>query len=153
MEIPAWWEDKGMNDFDGAVWFRKTFDLPDNFTGDAFPIALNQIDDYDIVWVNGQKVGEGYGNQNWRNYGVPANILKPKGNTIVVRVFDAGGKGGMYSGAIWGNPILLGNWLYKADNKIDAATFPKPHVVNVSPFTTPAVLYNANIARDSPSCY
>ena len=146
MEIPAWWEDKGLADFDGAVWFRKTFDLPQNFKEEAFRLALNQIDDYDMVWVNGQKVGEGYGNQSWRNYSVPANILKPKDNVIVARVFDAGGKGGMYSNAIWGNPILLGQWLYKADDKIDAATFPKPVVVNASPFSTPAILYNANIA-------
>jgi sialate O-acetylesterase len=146
MDIPAWWEDKGLDDFDGAVWFRKTFDLPPGFKADAFSMALNQIDDYDIVWVNGNKVGEGFGNVNWRNYSVPASILKPKGNTLVVRVFDAGGKGGLYSHAIWGNPVLLGNWLYKADDKIDAATFPKPHVVNVSPFSTPAVLYNGNIA-------
>jgi sialate O-acetylesterase len=146
MEIPSWWEDKGMTDFDGAVWFRKTFDLPADFKGGALPLPLNQIDDYDIVWVNGQKVGEGYGNQNWRNYSVPANILKPKDNVIVVRVFDIGGKGGMYSNAIWGNAILLGEWLYKADDKIDGAVFPKPLVVNVSPFSTPAVLYNGNIA-------
>lgn len=146
MEIPAWWEDKGLADFDGAVWFRKTFDLPQNFKEEAFRLALNQIDDYDMVWVNGKKVGEGYGNQSWRNYSVPANILKPKDNVIVARVFDAGGKGGMYSNAVWGNPILLGKWLYKADDKIDAATFPKPVVVNASPFSTPAILYNANIA-------
>jgi sialate O-acetylesterase len=146
MEIPSWWEDKGLPDFDGAVWFRKTFDLPENFKGDTLPLALNQIDDYDIVWINGEKVGEGYGNQNWRNYKVPAKILKPVGNVIVVRVFDTDGKGGMYSNAIWGNPILLGKWLYRPGYKIDAAKFPKPHVVNVSPFSTPAVLYNANIA-------
>lgn len=146
MEIPGWWEDKGMPDFDGAVWFRKSFDLSENFKGDTFNLALNQIDDYDIVWVNGQKVGESYGNQNWRNYKVPSNILKPKGNIMVVRVFDIGDKGGMYSNAIWGNPILLGQWLYKADYQINPKTFPKPHVVNVSPFSTPAVLYNGNIA-------
>lgn len=146
MEIPSWWEDKGLKDFDGAVWFRKSFDLPDNFKADSFPLALNQIDDYDIVWVNGKKVGESYGNQNWRNYKVPFSILKPRGNIIVIRVFDAGGKGGLYSSAIWGNPILLGQWLYKADDKIDPLTFPKPHVVNVSPFSSPGVLYNGNIA-------
>ncbi|MEO6818498.1 MAG: sialate O-acetylesterase [Ginsengibacter sp.] len=146
MEIPSWWEDKGLPDFDGAVWFRKSFDLPANFKGDNFNLQLNQIDDYDIVWINGEKVGEGFGNQNWRNYSIPAKILKPTNNIIVVRVFDAGGKGGMYTGAIWGNPILLGEWNYKTGNKINAATFPRPHVVNVSPFSTPAVLYNANIA-------
>jgi sialate O-acetylesterase len=150
MEIPAWWEDKGLADFDGAVWFRKTFDLPPNFKGTVFPLHLNQIDDYDIVWVNGTKIGEGFGNINWRNYNIPAGILKPVGNTIVVRIFDAGGKGGMYSSAIWGNPILLGKWLYKPDVKIDATKFPKPHVVNVSPFSTPAILYNGNIAPITP---
>ena len=124
MEIPSWWEDKGLTDFDGAVWFRKSFDFPENFKGDTFHLALNQIDDYDIVWINGQKVGESYGNQNWRNYKVPANILKPTGNIIVVRVFDTGGKGGMYSNAIWGNPILLGKWSYKPDYQIDSKNFP-----------------------------
>jgi sialate O-acetylesterase len=145
-EVPCWWEDHDLADFDGAVWFRKSFDLSKDFKGDHFLLQLNQIDDYDLVWINGVKVGEGFGNQNWRNYQVPANLLKPADNVIVVRVFDVGGKGGMYSGAIWGNPVLLGKWNYKQDLKIDAALFPKPHVVNVSPFSTPAVLYNGNIA-------
>ena len=139
MEIPSWWEDKGLTDFDGAVWFRKSFNFPENFKGDTFHLALNQIDDYDIVWINGQKVGESYGNQNWRNYKVPANILKPTGNIIVVRVFDIGGKGGMYSNAIWGNPILLGEWSYKPDYQIDLKRFPKPHVVNVKIHLNPNI--------------
>ena len=146
MEIPNWWEDKGLEDFDGAVWFRTTFDLPKDFNGQTFSLALHQIDDYDIVWVNGQKVGEGYGNQNWRNYQVAANILKPEGNVVVVRVFDVGGKGGIYTNPIWWNPLLMGEWLYKTDYKIDASKFPKAQVVNVSAFSTPAILYNGNIA-------
>lgn len=146
MEIPGWWEDKGLPGFDGAVWFRRSFDLPKEFSGGSFSLALSQIDDYDIVWVNGTKVGESFGNVNWRNYSVAADILKPQGNVLVVRVFDAGGKGGMYSHPMWGNPILLGSWLYRPDQKIDAAAFPKPHVVNASPFSTPAVLYNGNVA-------
>ena len=146
MEVPNWWEDNGYKDFDGAMWFRKNFDLPENFKGDTFNLQLNQIDDYDITWINGKKIGEGYGNLNWRNYKVPANILKAKDNVIVVRVFDAGGRGGMYSGAIWGNPILLGKWLYKPGYKIDATKFPKPHIVNISPFSSPSILYNGNIA-------
>jgi sialate O-acetylesterase len=146
MEVPNWWEDNGYKDFDGAMWFRKNFDLPENFKADTFNLQLNQIDDYDITWINGKKIGEGYGNLNWRNYKVSANILKAKDNVIVVRVFDVGGKGGMYSGAIWGNPVLLGKWLYRPDYKIDATHFPKPHVVNVSPFSSPSILYNGNIA-------
>src|SRR5690606_22135310 len=72
MNIPAWWQDKGEENFNGAVWFRKTFDLPENHSGD-FTLMLNQIDDYDITWVNGHQVGESYGNQNWRYYQVPKN--------------------------------------------------------------------------------
>jgi sialate O-acetylesterase len=150
MAIPNLWEDAGLPNYDGSVWFRKSFDLPDGFKGDTFNIALNQIDDYDIAWVNGVKIGETFGNRNWRNYFFPANILKPKGNVLVVRVFDAGGKGGMYSNAFWGNPILVGQWKYKPGVQINAATFPKPEVVNGSFFTHPSLLYNGNIAPLQP---
>ncbi len=146
MEVPGWWEDNGMPGFDGVVWFRRQFDLPAGFTGDTLFLPLNQVDDYDITWVNGQKVGEGVGNQTWRRYKVPAGLLKSKNNTLVVRVFDAGGRGGMYTHAIWWEPYLVGSWSCKPDVEIDAARFPHPRVVNISPFSTPAVLYNANIA-------
>ncbi|NCA76849.1 MAG: 9-O-acetylesterase [Alphaproteobacteria bacterium] len=150
IEVPGWWENQGLADFDGVVWFRRQFDLPPTFTGDTLFLPLNQIDDYDITWVNGQKVGEGYGNQTWRRYKVPAGILKPKGNTLVVRVLDAGGRGGMYTHAIWWEPYLVGTWSYRTDCSIDVTKFLKPHVVNMSPFSTPAVLYNANIAPLTP---
>lgn len=148
--IPALWEDAGLENHDGSVWFRREFDLPQGFTGETFNIALNQIDDYDIAWVNGEKIGESFGGRNWRNYFFPARILKPKGNVLVVRIFDIGGKGGMYTNAFWGNPILLGQWKYKPGARINAATFPKPEVANGSFFTHPALLYNGNIAPLQP---
>lgn len=150
MEIPNLWEDAGLSDHDGSVWFRKEFDLPAGFKNDTFNIALNQLDDYDIAWVNGVKIGEGFGSRNWRNYFFPANILKPKGNVLVVRIFDIGGKGGMYSNAFWGNAILNGTWKYKAGMKIDASKFPKPTVPNGSFFTHPGLLYNGSIAPLQP---
>lgn len=145
-EVPGWWEEKGDTDFDGAMWYRKNFDMPFGFKGDTFNLQLNQIDDYDIVWINGRKIGEGFGNLNWRNYKIASTILKPENNVLVVRVFDAGGRGGMYSNAIWGNPVLLGKWKYKPGFEIDASKFPKPLVVNASPFSSPVVLFNGNIA-------
>ncbi|MFM8489029.1 MAG: sugar-binding domain-containing protein, partial [Bacteroidota bacterium] len=150
IQIPALWEDAGMPDYDGSVWFRREFDLPAGFSADDFNVALNQIDDYDIAWVNGVKIGESFGGRNWRNYIFKANILRPKGNVLVVRVFDAGGKGGMYTNAFWGNPILTGTWKYKPGVRIDPATFPKPVVPNGSFFTHPTLLYNANIAPLQP---
>lgn len=146
MILPAKWEDQGLPGFDGAVWFRKEFDLPDNFQADHYVLRLAQIDDHDIAWVNGHRVGETYGNLNWRNYTVPAEILKPKNNVLVIRVFDQGGDGGIRSGSIWWDPSLQGKWLYKPGLKIDPRKFPAPKVANASPFTSPSGLYNGNIA-------
>jgi len=150
MDIPNLWEDAGLPDHDGSVWFRKEFDLPEGFNGDTYNIALNQIDDYDIAWVNGVKIGESFGNRNWRNYFFPVNILKPTGNVLVVRIFDVGGKGGMYSNAFWGNAILNGTWKYKVGVKIDPAKFPRPTVPNGSFFTHPGLLYNGSIVPLQP---
>lgn len=153
MQLPAWWEHAGLENFDGAVWFQKEFDLPEGFKVDSYHLSLTQIDDYDLVWVNGHKVGEGYGNLNWRGYDVPASILKPKGNILVIRVFDTGDLGGMYSGSFWWNQTLVGDWKYRPGLKIDADQFPKPRVVNTNIFASPSILFNANIAPLQPLAF
>lgn len=150
MSLPALWEDNGLPDYDGSVWFRRHFSPPPDFKGDSLRISLNQIDDYDIVWVNGTRIGEGFGNRNWRSYNCPAGLLKPEGNVIAVRVFDAGGKGGMYTNPFWGNPILNGAWKYKPGVRINPAGFPKPTVPNGSLFTHPSLLFNGSIAPLAP---
>lgn len=146
IDIPAFWEDFGYTDHDRSFWFRKTFDLDSTRLGKDFLLNLNQIDDYDITWVNGQKVGETFGNSNFRNYTVPKDVLRAKGNTLTVRVFDIGGKGGIYTNAFWGNPILNGRWKYKKGISINAKKFPEPKVPNGSWFSHPLLLYNAGIA-------
>ena len=142
----TWVEEPDLMHHDGEVWFRTTFDLPENYNQDNFHLGLCQIDDYDIVWVNGAKVGETYGDHNHRGYNVPRKLLKDKGNVLVVRVFDAGGIGGFTTSPFWGNTILWGDWIYKKGSAIDPNKFPNPNVPNATPFSSPAVLYNANIA-------
>ncbi len=144
MNQPSHWENNELKDYDGSVWFRKSYDsFPRNFMGDA-SISLGQVDDYNMCWVNGVKVGEGYGNMNMYTYKIPKDIIKPKDNVVVVRVFDAGGKGGMYN-MFW-SPHWAGEWKYKKGVQIDAAKFKKPLVANAYIFGTPTILYNANIA-------
>ncbi|WP_346238354.1 sialate O-acetylesterase [Niabella insulamsoli] len=144
MHQPSHWEDNELRDYDGSVWFRKRFDsLPKNLMGQA-TVSLGQVDDYNICWVNGHKVGEGYGNMNMYSYTVPDSVLKEKDNLVVVRVFDAGGKGGMYN-MFW-SPYFAGEWAYKKGVRINPATFKKPLVPNAYIFGTPTILYNANIA-------
>ncbi|MBT1690240.1 sialate O-acetylesterase [Dawidia soli] len=141
------WENvPDLRDHDGAVWFRTTFDLPENHTGKTFHVGLLQVDDYDIAWVNGVKVGESYGNYNHHGYDVPTDILKPTGNVLVVRVFDVGGRGGFTTPSMWAHKHLSGDWLYRKGQAIDAAKFPKVLVPNATPFSSPAVLYNGSIA-------
>ncbi|HMC01570.1 MAG TPA: sialate O-acetylesterase [Flavobacteriaceae bacterium] len=144
--LPSFWDDFGYADFDGSMWFKRTFDLDSTQLKNDFHLVLNQIDDYDITWVNGVKVGESFGKSNFRNYKVPKNILRGKDNIITVRVFDVGGKGGIYTNPFWGNPILNGEWKYKKGMTIQSEKFPKPTIAQGSPFSHPMLLYNASIA-------
>ena len=148
MKVSGFWEELDTNlvDHDGAVWFRKTFDLPEGYDLPKFKVQLNQIDDYDMVWVNGKKIGETYGRHNFRNYNVDTNALDPKDNVIAVRVFDIGGNGGFTTHAFWGNPVIWGDWKYHKGTAINADNFKAPRIVNISPFSSPGVLFNGNIA-------
>ena len=144
--LPSFWDDFGFENHDGSIWFKRTFDLDNSQLNQELPLHLNQIDDYDRVWVNGEFVGETFGKSNFRNYVVPKEILREKGNVITVRVFDVGGKGGIYTNAFWGNPILNGTWHFKKGIAINSKKFPTPIVPNGSPFSHPMLLYNGSIA-------
>jgi sialate O-acetylesterase len=147
IKLPCFWEDAGigLDDFDGAVWFRTIFDLPVDFKDSTYHIFLDYVKDYNIAWVNGHKIGETFGDKNWSDYYVSSKYLKPKNNVLTVRVFNVDGKGGLNYHPLWESNILAGKWVCKADYKIDAKTFPKPKIVNVNPFSHPTVIYNAMI--------
>ena len=144
IQTPGYWEGKGLPDYDGSVWFNRSFDLPDNYDRLGYSIGLGQVDDYNIAWVNGHKIGETFGNLNYSNYTAPDSILQSKNNTLMVRVFDAGGMGGMYN-QFW-NPTWTGNWKYKPGIKIDSKKFKMPSLVNADLFASPSILFNACIA-------
>ncbi|MDR0419310.1 MAG: hypothetical protein LBH34_03760 [Prevotellaceae bacterium] len=148
IEFPNYWEDAdvGLDDFDGAVWFKTTFDLPKDFKGDKYQVFLNYVKDYNIAWVNGHKIGETYGGKSWSDYYVPIEFLKQKNNVLVVRVFNIEGKGGFNYHPLWESSILAGSWVFKVDYAIDSKTFPKPKIVNVNTFSYPTIIYNAMIA-------
>lgn len=134
----------GLDDFDGAVWFQTTFDLPDDYKGGNFHLFLNYIKDYNTTWVNGVKVGEVFGDKNWSDYYVAEELLKPKDNVLVVRVMNVEGDGGFSFHPLWGTPILNGQWYFKTDGAL-SPDFYKPQIVNINPFSHPAILYNAMI--------
>ena len=96
MKVPKAW-DGDLENQDGIIWFRKEIELPASVEGKSGQIQLGAIDDEDITWINGQKVGSiGLWIAN-RNYQINSDILKAGKNTILVRIKDTGSIGGMVS--------------------------------------------------------
>ncbi len=145
MEIPSLWEDAGLPNYDGFVWFRKEINLPARVAGQAATLHLGNIDDADVTWFNGNKVGETDTYNKSREYEIPANLAKAGSNEIIVRVRDNSGGGGLTGPAeemkiVSGNfsQPLTGAWQYN-----ETIEPPLP-VLNNSPHR-PSVLYNAMI--------
>jgi sialate O-acetylesterase len=119
ISVPGYWENI-LPGLDGVLYYRKEFYLPDSISNKTFHIHLGKIDDADITWVNGVKVGQTAGPNIERVYEVSPNVLKPGKNLIVVRVEDFAAEGG-----IWGEQdsifistadeykkSLAGNWQF-----------------------------------------
>jgi len=147
--------------FDGAVWFRRTFELPESWEGKALKIELGPIRDYDDTYVNGTKVGTTKETPSdpstaGRVYRVSPGIPVHGVNSIAIRVFSAQGVSGftgfpeqMKISPIGGFPSdfvpLSGEWKVKVERKVDS-TNPAPHrpLGPGSPYA-PGGLYNGMI--------
>ncbi|MGK7393610.1 MAG: sialate O-acetylesterase [Candidatus Cyclobacteriaceae bacterium M3_2C_046] len=144
MEIPGLWEASKLPGLNGVVWFRKEVDIPKEIADQEFILHLGPIDDQDITWVNGIKVGETNQYDQVRNYQTERGVFKPGKNVITIRVNDTGGGGG-----IWGQPDQI--YLQARDVKQDLSGPWKFRVseadVNsaISPNEYPTMLFNAMI--------
>lgn len=149
IQLPGAWETAALPNFDGIVWFRKTINVPDAMAGKELTLSLGAIDDNDITFVNGEKIGETNNYAAPRNYIIPGEKVKAGQLVITVRVVDTGGGGGfmgkkdvMFLQSKTGERIPLdGPWQYNA--AVDLKGFPAP-VLNDGP-NRPSVLYNAMI--------
>lgn len=151
MSLPGHWENKGMNHFDGIVWFRKVIDIPEEWEGKPLTLRLGMIDDEDITYFNGVEIARGYGYNSQRRYAVPADLVKPGKAVITVRVSDFGGEGGI-AGApddLWiagdgTNKISLADaWKYKTG--ISLKDIPHAPLSPVDNASYPAAIYNAMV--------
>ena len=119
INIPGYWEDQGIKDLNGVVWYRKDIDVPASMIGVAAKLFMGRIVDADFTYINGVQVGNITYQYPPRRYEVPANLLKVGKNTIVVRVINTSGKGGFvpdkpyFLTANGQNIDLKGDWQYK----------------------------------------
>lgn len=96
LQVPKAWEEQGLDEFDGVVWYRREVVLSEQQASAGAVLHLGTIDDRDVTWVNGQKVGA---SDEWdavRRYPLAPGVLRPGRNVIAVRVRDDGGGGGFY---------------------------------------------------------
>jgi sialate O-acetylesterase len=150
ISLPDFWDQSAMPDFDGVVWFRKKISIPESWAGKELKFNLGTIDDSDVTFFNGEKIGETQGYDKIRVYTIPANKVKAGEYILAVRVFDGGGTGGIYGdknilsmASVAGDSISLdGNWQYKVGLNLNEIG--KMPVAADGP-NRPTVLYNAMI--------
>jgi sialate O-acetylesterase len=170
INIPGYWEDQGIKaqnnvitkvstradhgedqriqDMNGIVWYRKEIEVPATMTGIPAKIYLGRIVDADYLYVNGNLVGNTTYQYPQRRYQLPAGLLKPGKNVLVIRVINYSGKGGFvpdkpYYLTAGGQTIdLNGYWQYK----VGVAFPPQKQVAGISAQNQPAALFNAMVA-------
>jgi sialate O-acetylesterase len=99
--LPGPWEGD-LDGYDGSVWFRRTVHVPADRVDESFFLDLGPIDDWDIAWVNGRRVGAHTEGNVWqvkRSYPLPLGLLDAGPNEVTLCVIDTGGAGGLYGNA------------------------------------------------------
>lgn len=167
MDLPTAWENAEPGPFDGVVWFRKEFVIEKKTDG-TYTLGLGTIDDMDVTYVNGFRIGGYTETGHWntkRVYTIPDTLIKQGRNTIAVKVMDNQGGGGIDGNAkdmflkdAAGNSInLAGTWKYMPAAEyrggqlyvfgIDPSKFPdRPTAPMQLTDDTPSSLFNAMIA-------
>jgi sialate O-acetylesterase len=149
--IPGFWEDQGLKDLNGVVWFRREIEIPSSLAGLPAKLFMGRIVDADQVFVNGEQVGNVTYQYPPRRYTVKNGILKAGKNLVVIRVTNTAGKGGFvpdkrYEMLVGDRSFdLQGDWEYKV-GEVFPPVVEKPAPSNF----TPTALYNAMIAPFLP---
>ena len=153
--IPGYWEDQGIKDLNGVVWFRKEFEVPKSWLGKPVKLFMGRIVDADEMYVNGKKIGNITYQYPPRRYEIPGDLLKEGKNTFVIRVTNTSGKGGFvpdknYSMTANGEEIdLKGTWQYKVGEAYQPQNF-GGFGGGLIQQNQPTALYNAMIAPILP---
>ena len=122
----------------GFVWYRCFVRVPAAWQGENLRLVLGKIDDCDVTFVNGARVG-GTGrmpprarsaHSRTRSYSVPAKAVRAGGwNLIAARVYNDGGRGGIVGephrlSCSKGALSLGGDWQFRAGDDPSWATWP-----------------------------
>lgn len=118
-DVPNSWADTELEPIRGAVWYQKTFNLPEDFKDQETTLSLGTLIDADHTYLNGELVGHTGYKYPPRRYPVPKGILKPGKNTVTVRLVSTESTGGFVKDMPYelitseGHIPLTGTWKYK----------------------------------------
>lgn len=150
IHIPGYWEDQGIADLDGVVWYRGVMDIPAAMVGVPALVHMGRIVDADRFYINGQQVGSTGYQYPQRRYRLDSGVLKPGKNIFVIRLENSSGKGGFvpdkpyFIEAGHQSIDLKGDWQYKVGEVYTPKVKAEPY--GISEQAQPAALYNAMIA-------
>ena len=151
INVPGYWEDQGIKDLNGVVWYRKEIDVPATMAGKAAKVFVGRIVDADILFINGRQVGSTAYMYPQRRYNVPADVLKGGKNIVVIKVTNNNGKGGFVPGKPYclfaGSDTidLKGNWQYKVGQVFESPTSANS-VASIVAQNQPTALFNAMVS-------
>lgn len=100
-----WAEAHNGKQYDGVAWYRTTFDLPPHAKGKKITLLFGAVDEACKIWVNGKLAGE-HPFINLDDWKIPFEVDITKAvrfggrNTLVVRVEDRAGRGGIWK-PVW----------------------------------------------------
>ncbi|MGD8176115.1 sialate O-acetylesterase [Marinimicrobium sp. ARAG 43.8] len=92
IELPGFWGDA--DNANGVWWLRKTIEVPQSWAGKPAFMELGRLVDADVVYVNGEKVGETGYQYPPRWYPLSEGLLNAGENTVVVRLTSQSGRPG-----------------------------------------------------------
>jgi sialate O-acetylesterase len=151
INIPGYWEDQGIKDLNGVVWYRREINIPASMVDKPARVFLGRIIDADILYINGKQVGSTTYQYPQRRYAVATDVLKAGKNIFVIKVTNTAGKGGFVPDKPYcifaGNDTvdLKGTWQYKVgDVFIPRALGGGGGGINAG--SQPTALYNAMVA-------
>jgi sialate O-acetylesterase len=155
MILPNNIENDGLK-IDGAIWFRKSIQIPQEWIGQELLLSLGPIDDFDVTYWNGEEIGK-TGDEtpdSWKEprlYSIPASQNNSNTACIAIRVFDRFGGGGLTGNAkdlrlsLASTPDptvdLSGKWSYKVSIELPE----KPQKSSRNMGWLPSGLFNSMI--------